>query len=161
LLQELLSQPNDHETAVLDALLSVACSEMTYRSRYRMSVAAKLVTDLLLLDESNPRSIAFQLSRIDAQITALPHDKGEGERSDVERKVLSMLAGIRLADVEALILLDEQGVRLELHHLLSKLDDTLPEFSDGLNRQYLTHAQPGKALSPLFGELNLGTETTL
>ena len=44
--------------------LELADSFITYRSRYRLAPMLPLVLDLLLVDESNPRSIAFQLAEL-------------------------------------------------------------------------------------------------
>ena len=49
---------------VLEAMLEMADSSITYRSRYLTSLQVDLVLDLLLVDEANPRSIAFQLARL-------------------------------------------------------------------------------------------------
>ena len=51
------------DTGQLELLLEIADSSITYRSRYLTSLQADLVLDLLLVDEANPRSIAFQLAR--------------------------------------------------------------------------------------------------
>ncbi len=44
--------------------LELADSFITYRSRYRLAPMLPLVLDLLLIDESNPRAIAFQLAEL-------------------------------------------------------------------------------------------------
>jgi len=161
LLQQLLVEPGENESLVLDALLAIAGSRMTYRSRYRTSVAAMPVIDLLLLDESNPRSVAFQIARLETHITALPHDAAEGQRPVDERKVLAMLASIRLAEVESLVAQDAGGTRCSLDNLLTLLADRLPEFSDLITREYLTHAKPAKSLSPIREQPVSGAEATL
>jgi hypothetical protein len=43
----------------LEALLEVADSIMTYRARYRTAFQLAPVLDLLIVDESNPKSLAF------------------------------------------------------------------------------------------------------
>jgi len=48
----------------LDWLLELSDSIITYRARYRAQPEWLPVLDLLLLDESNPRSILFQLDGI-------------------------------------------------------------------------------------------------
>jgi uncharacterized alpha-E superfamily protein len=48
----------------LDWLLETADSIVTYRSRYMARPEWMSVLDLLLLDESNPRSVVFQLEGI-------------------------------------------------------------------------------------------------
>jgi hypothetical protein len=45
----------------LEMLLEVADSSMTYRSRYFTVLQAAPVLDLLMNDEANPRSLAFQI----------------------------------------------------------------------------------------------------
>ena len=57
---------SDDESGSLLFVLELADSFITYRSRYRLAPVLPLVLDLLLADESNPRSIAFQLARADA-----------------------------------------------------------------------------------------------
>ena len=47
-----------------EAVLAVAHSVKTYRRRYRSQVQPGAVLDLLLLDESNPRSVGYQLLQL-------------------------------------------------------------------------------------------------
>jgi uncharacterized alpha-E superfamily protein len=55
-----------------DVLLALADSQITYRMRY-VAIAARAPTlDLVVLDESNPRSVAFQLARIAAHVELSP-----------------------------------------------------------------------------------------
>ena len=61
-----------------------------------------LVLDLLLIDESNPRSIAFQLARSRSHIDTLPQSGAGGGRIEEQRMALSLLTSVRLADVAAL-----------------------------------------------------------
>ncbi len=58
-------------TPILEALLEIMDSVMTYRFRYLMQVEIDPTVDLLLVDESNPRAVAFQLTRIDELLAAL------------------------------------------------------------------------------------------
>ncbi len=51
-----------HEDSELDWLLELFDSTLTYRSRYRDQPRWMPVLDLLIRDESNPRSLAFQLT---------------------------------------------------------------------------------------------------
>ena len=56
--------------------------------------------DLLLLDETNPRGVAFQLRELDEHFALLP---SEGpHRSPGQRLILKLLTGVRLAEVEDL-----------------------------------------------------------
>ncbi len=58
MLLQALRLPEENE---LDWLLELADSSLTYRSRYRSQPQWLPVLDLLILDEANPRSVAFQL----------------------------------------------------------------------------------------------------
>ena len=54
-----------------EALLVVADASITYRRRYRATADAGAVLDLLLVDDTNPRSLAFQLVQLDALLDGL------------------------------------------------------------------------------------------
>jgi uncharacterized circularly permuted ATP-grasp superfamily protein/uncharacterized alpha-E superfamily protein len=61
-LQQALAMPPDRESGPeLDWLLALADSTITYRSRYMSRPEWLPVLDLLVRDDSNPRSVAFQL----------------------------------------------------------------------------------------------------
>lgn len=65
--------PPGVETSALpwEALLVVADASITYRRRYRATADAGAVLDLLLVDDGNPRSLAFQLVQLDALLDGL------------------------------------------------------------------------------------------
>ena len=50
----------------LEVLLELADSQITYRQRYVMVAARAPVVDLVVLDPNNPRSVAYQLDKIEA-----------------------------------------------------------------------------------------------
>jgi uncharacterized circularly permuted ATP-grasp superfamily protein/uncharacterized alpha-E superfamily protein len=82
----------------LGLLLDLFDSGMTYRTRYRLSPQLGPVLDLLLLDETNPRSLAFQLVRLSEHMTQLPRGDRKAYRSEEERAVLDLLTRVRLSD---------------------------------------------------------------
>ena len=47
---------------------------MTYRRRYQGSLQTSAVLDLLLADETNPRSLAFQFAALSDDVNHLPRD---------------------------------------------------------------------------------------
>ena len=53
-------------------MLDLIDSQITYRSRYLVGLASHPVIDMVLFDEYNPRSVAFQIARLDAEVAALP-----------------------------------------------------------------------------------------
>ena len=103
-----------------------------------------LVLDLLLVDETNPRGIAFQLSEIVEHVGHLPKASKDAVRTPEQRLALEMLTQVRLADIEVLRKLDENGERALLREMLDQLIKGLPELSDVISRRYfsLTEEQP-------------------
>src|SRR5208282_5747719 len=56
--------PEIRSNALLEPLLEISDSVMTYRRRYFAGVQVSSVLELLILDEGNPRSLAFQLAAL-------------------------------------------------------------------------------------------------
>jgi uncharacterized alpha-E superfamily protein len=139
LLSTCLVSVKPDEATILEALLETAESSITYRRRYRGELHAEAVLDLLLCDETNPRSIAFQLAALNDHVAQLPA-VGEGARLREEQRIaLALLTRLRLADVADLARIDA-GKRLRLEEHLARCADDLPALSDALTRQFLSHA---------------------
>ena len=64
------------ENGNLDWLLELSDSIITYRARYRAQPEWLPVLDLLMLDESNPRSIVFQLNGIIGTLSKITQTQG-------------------------------------------------------------------------------------
>ena len=69
---------DDATEHTLDVLLDLIDSQITYRSRTLIGVALAPVRDMALLDPFNPRSVAFQVNRIDEHIATLPVLRQDG-----------------------------------------------------------------------------------
>ncbi|MFM7245693.1 MAG: circularly permuted type 2 ATP-grasp protein [Planctomycetaceae bacterium] len=129
-----------------EMLLEIADSSMTYRNRYPgVSEPAPLI-DLLVIDETNPRSIAFQFAALSDHVAALPDDAANPVPSGERRAVMAALAQLRLADVERLAALDDLGGRRELAGLLGRLETLAREFADAISHRYLVHSTPRRQL---------------
>jgi uncharacterized alpha-E superfamily protein len=89
-------------SSALDVLLELADSQITYRLRYVMVAAPAPVIDLVVLDPNNPRSVAYQLSRIEAHLAALPKRSAESRLSPPEQIAAALATRIRTADAAAL-----------------------------------------------------------
>lgn len=132
------------ETDRLAFLLETSDSFMTYRARYRFAPTFPLVLDLLLVDETNPRGISFQLVELLDHITNLPKASQDAVRTPEQRLALDLLTQVRLADIDAMRLLDGSGKRQALQAVLDRLIAGLPQLSDIISRRYfsLTEEQP-------------------
>lgn len=141
---------NDNEPAVLDALLEVADSSMTYRSRYLANLQLIPALDLLLTDETNPRSIAFQLVALYQHMDELPRHESQPLLSLEQRLTLAALNSIRLAEIQSLGEVQRGGERQHLARLLNSLSGKFPKLSDAITNRFLVHAVASRQLSDLF-----------
>jgi len=73
MLRAALARTSDREGPLLESVLEVADSGMTYRRRYLATLQVVPVVDLLVTDETNPRSVIFQLEAL-AEHCHLPHE---------------------------------------------------------------------------------------
>jgi uncharacterized alpha-E superfamily protein len=135
--------PGDDESGSLLFTLELADSFITYRSRYRLEPMIPLLFDLLLIDESNPRSIAYQLAAIARHVDTLPQSGKGGVLIEEQRMALSLLTDVRLADVSALAAMTADGSRPELQKLLGRQTATLTALSDLTELRYFNPVEKG------------------
>ena len=88
--------------AMLEPLLEVADSSMTYRRRYFAEAQLPPVLDLLLADETNPRALAFQLVALARLLAQLPRDPRAPSPTREERMVAHAIEALASADFDAL-----------------------------------------------------------
>lgn len=121
---------------VWETLLTVTENIVTYRRRYHAQLQEAPVLDLLMFDESTPRSIAYQLVRLQEHVATLP-PKAPAHRSAEERLVLEALTALRLADLDRLLRVSagREG-REELAQLLSRLGSLLHALSEAVTHNY-------------------------
>ncbi len=81
----------------LDVLLDLVDSQITYRSRYLMGVALNPVRDMVVLDPFNPRSVAFQIERLDEHLENLPLLSDDGMLETPRRLILQLAAEVTTA----------------------------------------------------------------
>jgi uncharacterized circularly permuted ATP-grasp superfamily protein/uncharacterized alpha-E superfamily protein len=129
-----------------EMLLEIADSSMTYRNRYMGTLEPAPLIDLLVTDETNPRSIAFQFAALADHVEALPREASSPVLSGERRAVLEARAAVRLADVEALAALGPTGDRPSLGRLLNLLETVAAGFSESITHRYLVHATPQRRL---------------
>jgi len=135
-----------NEGPILEALLEIADSSMTYRRRYLGSLQTAPVLDLLLSDETNPRSLVFQLMALSEDVEHLPpRELLLPGRSAEQRLMLSCVTQVRLADI-ANLASDLGGIRPHLQELLDRLRHDLPLLSDAITQNYLSHLQASRHL---------------
>lgn len=147
MLQAVLVRPLVEPAPVIEALLEIADSSMTYRSRYLTSIQLAPALDLILTDETNPRSAAFQLAALAEHVRGLPHDEGKPQSTPEQRVMLAAQTELRLTDVEALCQSSEtDGEHRQLGELLARLERHLIALAEAIGHTYLVHAGPSRHL---------------
>ena len=130
---------HDREPSWLLALLELCDSFMTYRSRYMIVPIAAPALDLLVLDETNPRSLSYQLAALDRIFADLPR---EGPyRTPAHRLTLALLTDLRMLDAIDLDQVDDKGGRPALQALLERSMGDLRTASDQIGRTYFAHTE--------------------
>jgi uncharacterized alpha-E superfamily protein len=129
-----------------EMLLEIADSSMTYRNRYLGALEAAPLIDLLVIDETNPRSIGYQVAALADHVGHLPQDDSSPVLSGEQRATMAATGMLRLADVTALSTVDPDGTRGQLGLLLTRLDNQLRGLSESITLHYLVHATPRRRL---------------
>jgi uncharacterized circularly permuted ATP-grasp superfamily protein/uncharacterized alpha-E superfamily protein len=126
----------------LEALLEVSDSIMTYRARYRTAFQLAPALDLLLMDESNPKSLAFQLSQLSDHVEHLPRQSERRFSSPEERMALEMLTTTRLLDLTGLACpvggWNNGDTDLFLSNFFETMEKRLKDFGLQISAHYLS-----------------------
>jgi uncharacterized circularly permuted ATP-grasp superfamily protein/uncharacterized alpha-E superfamily protein len=126
----------------LECLLEVADSSVTYRTRYYTTLQPLAVLDVLMADETNPRSLDFQLDHLVDLYAKLPRH-GESDLKAMREAV----AAIRRIDLQSLVYPPAgQAARgksglSQLDRTLAELENLLPTWSNDLSSRYFSHAR--------------------
>lgn len=143
------------QALLLELVLEIADSSMTYRRRYLTDLQPAAVLDLLLQDEGNPRAVAFQLVSLSEHIGKLPRGNSNRRRTAQEQIAIRCLSGVRLADVEAVSEVGSGERRARLDEMLAALMDHVQTLSDAIGQAYLSHAGASHQLGALPPMTNL------
>jgi len=141
LLRGVVLPAGGHVVPACEALLGILHSVKTYRRRYRSRIQLGAVLDLLLLDEENPRSLAFQLVEVERLVAALLRDDQPAQRSPMERLALDASTTLRLFDVEPLSRADDAGdAAAVLDTMLARVATLLTGIADEVALRYFQPA---------------------
>ena len=129
-----------HQAEVASALLQLSDCHLLYRRRYGLEVTSLGLVELFLLDECNPRSVAFQLVQIQNNLQSLPPRASRTGRTPEQLRILRSLTELRLFAAE----LDEESARgslspNELGPMVDGLKDDCEAVSEGLSAAYFIH----------------------
>ncbi|HEY8260489.1 MAG TPA: alpha-E domain-containing protein, partial [Methylosinus sp.] len=109
----------------LDTLLELIDSQITYRSRYLAGAALAPALDMAMLDPYNPRSVCFQVRRIDEHLAALPTLRHDGLLEQPRRLAVKLRAEIEVED----------AVQLDASRIFA-IEQRLMSLADALAARY-------------------------
>ncbi|MDB5739434.1 MAG: hypothetical protein JWP16_474, partial [Alphaproteobacteria bacterium] len=139
LVRQTVGDAEARETEHIRILLEIADSAMTYRSRYLNVFQLVPFVDLLLLDEHNPRSCAFQMAAIETHLRELPRIT-LAQRSDVARTLAREMHGALINANPARLSFCESGKRPGLVELTDTIFSDAILLSDAIADAYFQHA---------------------
>ncbi len=137
LLQAGVAEAPEEIEPYLRILLYIADSSITYRTRYLTALRTDLVLDLLLVDESNPRSLGFQLTALLSHLDQLPrhNDIACHFEKELVSKAIHRLRATPMLDLSRR---NENGQHVALVELLQQLKADMYDLSDALATHYLS-----------------------
>jgi uncharacterized circularly permuted ATP-grasp superfamily protein/uncharacterized alpha-E superfamily protein len=140
LLASKLHSPEAADASMLEIVLEVDDSSITYRSRYSLLPHISAVYDLVLLDDKNPRSVLFQLNQMLKHVERLLQDReNDGVRSS-RKIILDCITRLNQSDARELA-----GMKSDWHNsrLGATIQETLrdlPKFSDAIAASCFAHS---------------------
>jgi uncharacterized circularly permuted ATP-grasp superfamily protein/uncharacterized alpha-E superfamily protein len=144
LLRQITHPLVEQEWPLLECLLEVGDSTMTYRTRYYTTLQPMAVLDVLMADESNPRALDFQLAHLVDLYQKLPRHMADDLKA--MRDALAMLRSFDLRILGGSLPSEPSEAKnseglLRLENFLEGLERLLPSWSDNLSSRYFSHAR--------------------
>lgn len=141
------------QATLLNALLVSMEVLITYRRRGRQRSGVQLGLQLVMLDEGNPRSLLFQLERLQQHLAHLPQAAKQGGALDEEsRALLEATTSLKLSRLPQL-LEAATTTREEMEQLLSRLEKLMQDFNRIVSDKYFDHRiDPQQLVTSFWGE---------
>jgi uncharacterized alpha-E superfamily protein len=143
-LREITKPLAEQDWPLLECFLEIGDSSMAYRSRYYTTLQPLPVLDVLMADETNPRSLNFQLAHLADLYQRLPRYL-PGELQAM-RDALALLRGFDLRKLRyplpgvAKAANGADGLP-QLDRFLRGLEQLLRSWSNNLSSMYFSHAR--------------------
>jgi uncharacterized alpha-E superfamily protein len=140
LLDAVLRSPAADNPSLLEAVLEIADSSITFRTRYNLLPTVPAVFDLVLLDDKNPRSVLFQLNQLAKHFDHLPKEHGETVFAG-QTALAKCQSQLSRADARELDMAPDQLPDSEVARAIRQILNSLPELSDRIAARYFAHSK--------------------
>ncbi|MEA2848313.1 MAG: hypothetical protein QOG78_3594, partial [Rhodospirillaceae bacterium] len=137
--------PMDWDAAMWVAL-ELCDSTITYRTRYLGQLQPAPVLDLVVLDDSNPRSLVFQLRAIDGHLDYLARASGVHVPPLPESLDHDLNAAVRQFSGDEQVWRHEGLALALLRDVATDTDHKLDQLSEAITRAYFSHVPAAQAV---------------
>ncbi|TGL64146.1 circularly permuted type 2 ATP-grasp protein [Leptospira sarikeiensis] len=137
-----------YNKSMFESLLNVNDIRITYRRRYKYRIEAESVLDILLFDESNPRSLAFQLEKL-RENTLFSFTGKEEEISEEIQRLTDVL--VRFSEEDAKRIFEYADPAGGLRRWLGDILDQLKSVSDAVAGKYFRYVENQVRLGGPYG----------
>ncbi len=137
-LQGLFRWEQMQDRSSFENLLSINDIRITYNRRYRGKIDKQSVLDILLFDTSNPRSLAFQIERINECLKFLPNKEEKVTYSE-DRVALQLYTMFKMKDIA--ILFAEAEPNTIIASWLEEMHEQLRILSETISMRYFNYAE--------------------
>ena len=128
----------DQTERLLEPALEISDSVMTYRRRYFTEASVPGMLEMLLLDVTNPRSLAFQLARIEEHARELPEGAHRDGVATLRRRVEKLTAELKSFDASGF----EAVPVAEAADFLERIFIEMGGISELLTQVFFSHVTP-------------------
>jgi uncharacterized circularly permuted ATP-grasp superfamily protein/uncharacterized alpha-E superfamily protein len=139
LLDATLRSPEAENPSLLEAVLEVVDSSITFRSRYNLLPTIPAVFDLVLLDDKNPRSVLFQIQQLAKHFERLPKERGDAA-SPGKTILENCLSRLEQTDARELASPSPVGGPPGGPATVRQTLRALPQLSDAIAASYFAHS---------------------
>lgn len=130
-----------------EVVLATTDNFTVYRRRFRSQLHPSAILDLLLFDETNPRSIGYILKRLQRQVSRLPSQGSSSYRNLENRLIIQATSALHLVDIDMLVDLEHsEQARDALTTLLDQLIEPMTALSNAISHSHFRHVEPPRQL---------------
>ena len=135
------------QAIMVDEILQTQVSLITHRRRYRIYQSVATAIELLVLDAEYPRSLIYQLQKLQELSRKLPVKKHAVLMPDQQKTLLKTLTSCHLTDRDTPASCNDEGQRIHLIELLDDVKTQLETFDEQILINYFSHTKKAQPIS--------------